>query len=186
VSAITAPRAGEIETPGLNLSDGTRSSGVNTRAILIGGVAASLVIAMWEMLVEAILPSGAGFFGPPVAIGATIIRALQGSANPIPFDLAALVVGLAGHMMNSVILAAIFGVAVGRRSLGTAPLVVAGMVWGAVVFAAMWFAIVPVLDPLVLNLNGAAFFAGHLMWGAAIGILWARLGAPGRVYALAS
>jgi hypothetical protein len=29
---------------------------VNTRAILIGGIAANLVIAMWEMIVEAVLP----------------------------------------------------------------------------------------------------------------------------------
>lgn len=157
---------------------------MNTRAILIGGVAASLVIAMWEMIVEAILPAGAGIFGPPIAIGATIVRDLQGSANPIPFDPVALILGLAGHMMNSVILAAIFGLAVGRRSLGTGALAIAGMVWGAVVFAAMWFVVVPVVDPLVLNLNGATFFAGHLMWGAALGVLWARFGARARAYSL--
>lgn len=157
---------------------------MNTRAILIGGIAASLVIAMWEMIVEAILPAGAGFFGPPIAIGATIIRDLQGSANPIPFDLGGLVLGLAGHMMNSVILAVVFGLAVGRRALGTASLAVAGMVWGAAVFAAMWFVVVPAVDPLVRNLNGAAFFAGHLMWGAALGVLWARFGVQARAYSL--
>ncbi len=149
---------------------------MNTRAILIGGIAASLVIAMWEMIVEAVLPAGAGFFGPPIAIGATILRDLQGSATPIPFDLGGLVLGLAGHMMNSVVLAAVFGLAVGRRSLSRGALAIAGMAWGAVVFAAMWFVVVPVVDPLVLNLNGAAFFAGHLMWGTALGVLWARFG----------
>lgn len=157
---------------------------MNPRAILIGGIAASLVIAMWEMVAEAILPAGAGLFGPPIAIGATIIRDLQGSANPIPFDLAALVLGLAGHMMNSVILAAVFGVAVGRRGLATTTLVGAGIVWGIVVFAAMWFVVVPVVDPLVLNLNGIAFLAGHMMWGAALGFLWARFGSARRSYAL--
>jgi hypothetical protein len=157
---------------------------VNVRTILIGGVIASLVIAMWEMVVEAILPAGAGFFGPPIAIGATIMRDLQGSQNPIPFDLAALVLGLAGHMMNSVILAAIFGFAVGRRGLGRTSLLVAGFAWGIVVFAGMWFVVVPVVDPLVLNLNGVAFLAGHMMWGATIGVLWARVGTPDRGYAL--
>lgn len=103
---------------------------MNTRAILVGGIAASLVIAMWEMIVEAILPDGAGFFGPPIAIGATIVRDLQGSSNPIPFDVAALVIGLAGHMMNSVILAVVFGLAIGRRGLGTAALLAAGIAWG--------------------------------------------------------
>jgi len=155
---------------------------MNIRAILIGGVVASLVIAMWEMVVEAVLPDGAGFFGPPIAIGATLVRDLQGASNPIPFDLAALVIGLAGHMMNSVILAAIFGLAIGRRGLGPSAVLAAGMVWGAIVFVAMWFVIVPVVDPLVLNLNGVAFLAGHLTWGAALGLLWARFGTTDERY----
>jgi hypothetical protein len=153
---------------------------VNTRAILIGGVVASLVIAMREMIVEAVLPGGAGFFGPPIAIGATVVRDLQGASNPIRFDLAALLLGLAGHMMNSVILAAAFGLAVGRRGLATTSLVGAGIVWGVVVFAAMWFVVVPAVDPLMLHLNGVAFLAGHMMWGTALGLLWARLGASDR------
>ena len=153
---------------------------MNTRAILVGGIAASLVIAMWEMIVEAILPDGAGLFGPPIAIGATLVRDLQGSSNPIPFDGAALVIGLAGHMMNSVILAVVFGLAIGRRGLGTTGLLTAGIAWGAMVFAAMWFIVVPAVDPLVLNLNGIVFLVGHMMWGAALGLLWSRFsGAEG-------
>jgi len=128
------------------------------RPILIGGVVASLVVAMWEMVVEALIPNGAGFFGPPIAIGATLIRDLQGASNPIPFDLAALVLGLMGHMMNSVILAVIFGIVVRRLGLTNGRLVAAGMAWGALVFAGMWFVIVPVIDPLLLNINGLAFF----------------------------
>jgi hypothetical protein len=157
---------------------------MNARAILIGGIVASLAIAMWEMVVEAVIPDGAGLFGPPIAIGATLVRELQGAANPIPFDLAALVIGLAGHMMNSVILAALFGVLVGRRGLGTSGLVTAGVAWGVAVFAAMWFVVVPAIDPLVLNLNGIAFLVGHMMWGAALGLLWSRFGASDRSYSL--
>jgi len=157
---------------------------MNIRAILIGGVAASLVIAMWEMVVEAVIPDGAGFFGPPIAIGAFFVRDLQGASNPLPFDLAALVIGLAGHMMNSVILAAVFGLAIGRRGLRPASLVAASMAWGAIIFGAMWFVVVPVVDPLVLNLNGLAFLAGHLMWGAALGLLWARFGTTAARFSL--
>lgn len=102
---------------------------MNTRAILIGGIVAGLVIAMWEMVVEAVIPDGAGLFGPPIAIGATVVRDLQGMSNPIAFDAPGLVAGLAGHMMNSVILAAVFGVAVGRRELGTTALLATGMAW---------------------------------------------------------
>jgi len=157
---------------------------VSTRAILVGGIVASLVIAMWQMIVEAVIADGAGLFGPPIAIGATIIRDLQGSPNPIPFDLAALVIGLAGHMMNSVVLAAVFGIAVGRRGLGTSRLMVAGVGWGVIVFAATWLVVLPIVDPVMLNLNAAAFLAGHAMWGAALGFLWARLGDADRVTSL--
>ncbi|MEW5990466.1 MAG: hypothetical protein AB1736_03855 [Chloroflexota bacterium] len=157
---------------------------MNTRAIIFGGIVASLVIAMWEMVVEAVIPGGAGLFGPPVAIGATLVRDLQGASNPIPFDFAALLVGLAGHMMNSVILAAVFGITIGRRGIGTPGLLVAGIAWGVAVFAAMWFVVVPAVDPLVLNLNGVAFLAGHMMWGAALGLLWYRFGASDRSVSL--
>ena len=53
----------------------------------------------------------------------------------------------------------------------------AGAVWGAVVFAMMWYVVVPAVDPGMLNLNAPAFFVGHLMWGAALGLLWAGFGA---------
>jgi hypothetical protein len=157
---------------------------MNIRAILIGGIVASLVIAMWEMIVEAVLPDGAGLFGPPIAIGATIVRDLQGSPNPIPFDLAALVIGLAGHMMNSVILALVFGLAIGRRGLGTTALLAAGIGLGVMVFAAMWLIVVPAVDPLVLNLNGIVFLLGHMMWGGALGLLWSRFAGADPTYSL--
>jgi uncharacterized membrane protein YagU involved in acid resistance len=142
--------------------------------IIVAGIGASLVLAMWEMIVEALIPDGAGFFGPPIAIGATIVRDLQGSANPIPFDLVALVLGLMGHMMNSIILAVVFGVIASRLALSATGTVGLGMAWGVAVFAAMWFVIAPAVDPLMLNVNAAAFFAAHLMWGATLGFIWTR------------
>lgn len=149
---------------------------MDIRRIMVAGIAASLVLAMWEMVVEALIPDGAGFFGPPIAIGATIVRDLQGSSNPIPFDAVALVLGLMGHMMNSVVLGAAFGAVVARITPSPVATVGLGMVMGAAVFAAMWFALLPAIDPLMLNLNGPVFFAAHLMWGGALGFLWARSG----------
>ncbi|MEO8463323.1 MAG: hypothetical protein ABI555_08930 [Chloroflexota bacterium] len=150
---------------------------METRRIVVAGVLASLAIAMWEMIVEAVIPDGAGFFGAPIAIGATLIRDLQGSSNPIEFNGVALIVGLAGHMMNSVIFGAIFAAVVTRRAMSATSTLIAGMAWGAAVFVGMWFVVVPLVDPLMGNLNAAAFFAGHLMWGAALGYLWGRVAA---------
>ena len=87
-------------------------------------------------------------------------------------------------MMNSVVLAAVFGIAIGRRGLGASQLVVARVGWGVIVFTAMWLVVLPIVDPVMLNLNAAAFLAGHAMWGAALGILWARLGDSDRVSSL--
>ncbi len=41
--------------------------------------------------------------------------------------------------------------------------------FGAVVFLGMWFLIIPLIDPVMLNLNAAVFFVGHMIWGAALG-----------------
>jgi len=149
---------------------------MDRRRILVAGIGASLVLAMWEMVVEAAIPDGAGFFGPPIAIGATIVRDLQGSPNPIPFDAVAFVLGLMGHMMNSVILAVIFGLIVSRLAPSAAATIGFGVAWGVAVFVAMWFVVAPAIDPLMLNLNAPVFFAAHLMWGAALGVIWTRLG----------
>lgn len=148
---------------------------MHIRSVIIGGIVASLIIGMWEMVVEAVLPDGAGFFGPVVAIGATVVRDLQGSANPIPFDGVAFVLGLAGHMMNSVILAAIFGLIASRFLHGGGTLVAAGVIYGIAVWATMWFVVLPLIDPLMLNLNGLVFLIGHMMWGGALGLLWSRV-----------
>jgi len=148
---------------------------VHIRSVIIGGIVASLVIGMWEMIVEAVLPDGAGFFGPVVAIGATLVRDLQGSGNPIPFDGVAFILGLAGHMMNSVVLAAVFGLVASRFLHGGGKLVAAGVIYGIAVWAAMWFVVIPLVDPLMLNLNGLVFLIGHMMWGGALGLLWSRV-----------
>jgi len=108
-------------------------------------------------IVEAVLPGGAGFFGPVIAIGATVARDLQGSSNPIPFDVGALVLGLAGHMMNSVVLAAVFGFFASRFVREPGKLAVAGVVYGIIVWGLMWFVVLPLVDPLMLNLNGLVF-----------------------------
>ncbi len=151
----------------------------NIRRIVVSGIVASLVLAMWEMIVEAFLADGAGFFGPPIAIGAALVRDLQGSSNPIPFDGVALGLGLMGHMMNSIILAAVFGLIVSRLTPSRGGTIILGMGWGIAVFAVMWFVVVPAIDPLMLNLNAAAFFVAHLMWGAALGVAWALYGDAG-------
>jgi hypothetical protein len=139
------------------------------------GLIASLVMGMWEMIVEAIIPNGAGFWSAPVYIAATIFRNLQSIARPVSFDLVAVMAGLMGHMMNSVILGLLFAFVIAPRFKSLIGQVVAGMIYGAVVYAVMALVVVPFVDPVMANLNAVVFFLGHLMWGVALGGLnhWA-------------
>ncbi len=139
--------------------------------LLGAGLIASLVMGMWEMMVEAIIPNGAGFWSAPTYIAATIFRNLQTVARPVPFDLVAVMAGLMGHMMNSVILGLVFAFVIAPRFKSLVAQAVAGMMYGAVVYAVMALVVVPFVDPVMANLNAVVFFLGHLMWGVALGAL---------------
>jgi hypothetical protein len=104
------------------------------------------------------------------------MRNLQSAARPVPFDLVAVMAGLMGHMMNSVILGLIFAFVIAPRIKSLVGQAVVGMVYGGIVFAAMWFVALPIIDPVMLNLNAVVFFLGHLMWGVALGALNYRFG----------
>ncbi len=139
--------------------------------LLIPGLVASLVMGMWEMMVEAIIPNGTGFWSAPTYIAATIFRNLQTVARPVPFDFVGVMAGLMGHMMNSVILGLIFAFVIAPRFKSLIGQVVAGMVYGGVVYGVMALVVVPFVDPVMANLNAVVFFLGHLMWGIALGAL---------------
>lgn len=54
---------------------------------------------------------------------------------------------------------------VGARPLFSMKILVAGIVASMV----MWFAVLPLIDLVMLNLNPVIFLAAHLMWGGALG-----------------
>ncbi len=142
---------------------------MNGRRVLWAGLIASIVMGMIEMVYEGV--AGAGFWSPVVFIAATILRGLQSVQIPVPFDLAGVVAGLMGHMMNSVIFGFIFAAIVGRSTMSRAALVGAGIVYSLVIFAIMWYIVVPTVDPVMLKLNGTVFAIAHIMWGAVLGLL---------------
>ncbi|MBI4329502.1 MAG: hypothetical protein HY685_06525 [Chloroflexi bacterium] len=153
---------------------------------VVAGLVASVVMGMWQMVIEAV--AGEGLFAPPVFIGATVLRELQGvqGAPGIgPWEPLAILLGLMGHMMNSVLLALVFAAVAPRIVRAWFGLVVLGMVWGAAVFVVMWAIVIPLVDPAMLRLNGATFFVGHLMWGAAVGAIigWAPVSVQRRLAA---
>src|SRR5262249_21160495 len=104
-------------------------------------------------------------------IAATILRDLQSISPPVPFLPLPVVLGLMGHMMNSVVLGVLFAAVVAPRLRGLGALIIGGMVYGLVVFAVMWFVIAPLVDPVILRLNSLVFAVAHVMWGGALGLV---------------
>jgi uncharacterized membrane protein YagU involved in acid resistance len=139
--------------------------------LLAGGFVAGMVMGMWQMIVEALLPNGAGFWGPLIAIGATVLRNLQTFTKPAAFDTLGVFAGLMGHMMNSIIFGLIFALLIAPRTRSLLGRVLAGMVYAVAIFVVMWFVVAPIVDPAMLKVNGVVFFIGHLMWGAALGLV---------------
>ncbi len=142
---------------------------MNMRRVVGAGLIASIVMGMIEMIFEAV--AGAGFWSPVVFIGATVLRGLQAVRVPVAFDLAGVVLGLMGHMMNSVIFGIIFAWIFSRTAGSRRALVGWGMVYGLMIFAVMWYVVVPAIDPVMLKLNATVFAISHVMWGAALGLI---------------
>lgn len=143
-----------------------------TRTVLnwvLAGLIAGMVFAMWAMAVGIFTST---LWAPPQGIAQSIgIGAAGHNFQLVPF-----VVGLMGHMMNSIVLGVIF-IAIARalRFQGM-PAVVAGMVYGVIVYVGMYW----VLLRGVLSSTSASFLsanpewswiAAHLMFGVVLGAL---------------
>jgi uncharacterized membrane protein YagU involved in acid resistance len=140
---------------------------MNTRRVIVAGLIASVVMGMLEMVFEAV--AGDGFWSPVVFIGATILRGLQSLQPPVGFTFLGVVLGLMGHMMNSAILGLIFAAVIARRIAARGTTIISGAIYGLVVFFVMWNVIIPIVDPVMRNLNPTFFALSHIMWGAALG-----------------
>ncbi len=132
---------------------------------LLVGVIAGMAFGMMEMVIEAVV--GKGFWAPLRFIAS--VFTLGKNTDP-SFSLVPVVVGLMGHMMNSVILGLIFALIVSRITNNLAGLAVVGMIYAAVVFFLMWFVILPLIDPAMLLVNSVGFFVSHLMYGLILGV----------------
>ena len=143
---------------------------------MFAALVASVVMAMMEMVFEWFF--GVGFWAAPTFITATILRDLQSVAIPVPFALVPVVLGVAGHMMVSVILGFIFVKAFGKRLASQTQGMVYGAVYALVVFFLMWFVILPLIDPVMLKLNPYVFALAHVVWGVVLGAMVVRSSAP--------
>jgi len=147
---------------------GSASTAVRAGA---GGLIAGLVFAMWAMIVGIFTSN---LWAPPQGIGQALGLGHQGH----DFQIVPFVVGLMGHMMNSIIFGLIFlAIAVALKLRGIAAVVV-GMMYGIVVYVAMYWL---VLRNLLNGTSGSflsanpewSWIVAHLMFGGVLGLLFA-------------
>jgi hypothetical protein len=132
-----------------------------------------MVFAMWAMVVGAFTP-GSNLLAPPQGIAQSV-----GFGSP-GHDLQALplIVGLMGHMMNSVIIGLVFLAVVTALRLRGFITVIAGMMYGLLVYGVMYW---PVLRGVLGGTSGSflsanpewSWVVGHLMYGVVLGALLA-------------
>ena len=135
---------------------------------IIGGLIACMMMGMWEMAAEQV--AGGGFWAPLTYIAATVLRDYQHVATPVSFAMLPAALGLMGHMMNSVLLGVMFTQMARRISYSATSHVALGLAYGVLVLVIMWWAVLPLVDPVMLRLNFAAFLIGHMMWGLVLGV----------------
>jgi len=152
----------------------SRDTGGSASSVVRAGAAgliAGLVFAMWAMIVGIFTTN---LWTAPQGIGQALGIGHQGH----DFQIVPFIVGLAGHMMNSIIFGLIFlAIAVALQLRGLAAVVV-GMIYGIVIYAVMYWV---VLRELLSGTSGSFLSAnpewswvlGHLMFGAVLGLLFA-------------
>ncbi len=146
-------------------------TGANRLLRLVPGLVAGMAFAMWAMLV-AIFASK--LWAPPQGIAQSVGIGSQGwDFQFVPF-----ILGMMGHMMNSIIIGLVFlaiGAALRLRGI---VLVVAGMIYGIVVYLLMYY---PVLRGILSSTSGSfltsnpewSWVLAHVMYGMILGLLLA-------------
>jgi len=117
------------------------------------------------------MAGGNGFWSPVTYIAATILRDYQQVTTPVPFEALPVVLGLMGHMMNSVILGAGFALITHLVHGSRNELIGYGAEYGIAVMLIMWLVVLPLVDPVMLRVNVVSFFIAHVMWGVGLGLV---------------
>jgi hypothetical protein len=147
----------------------TESGGRAAARWILPGLVAGLVFAMWAMVVGLFTSN---LWAPPQGIAQSIGIGAPGHA----FQLVPFAAGLMGHMMNSVVLG-IFFIAIARAiHLRGATSVIGGMVYGLIVYGAMYWVLLRGLlastSASFLSANPEwSWVAAHLMFGVVLAAL---------------
>lgn len=163
------------------------------RSALLGagfGVIASLVMAAYAMMAS-LTYQGTGFFTPLYHIASLIVspetlqtsmqQAMGGSS--FYFSLAPALLGAAIHMMIGAMYGVMFGLVVGKLHWRGATVVVAGAVYGVMVFALSSWIALPIASSIFSSgdqiknmaqmVGYGTFLVEHVLFGLSLGLLFA-------------
>lgn len=144
----------------------------------VAGVIAGIVMAMFAMIIALI--AGNGFWAPPRAIAAEFLGTQHAGPG---FAIGPVLAGMIIHMMLSAAFGAGFSVAVGVVARGASQfaLAVLGMVTGIVLWVGSTYIVAPALNGAELFTTAMpawTWFAAHVMFGVALGVIYGRLRRP--------
>lgn len=175
-------------TPGLHLHrhEGSRLAiPTLVRTGAIAGLAGGMVMAMWQMVVGAIAQQPTAVAGIDTSVW-TAITAIPSVVFGLDwfhgsFESSAVLVGLMGHTMNSVVLGAL-GVGLATIVLGSRPIIAKATVFGMMFGLLLEVVVVNVVvnqiqtvDTLYTSTPEWSWWVAHAMFGAVVGLIAATL-----------
>jgi uncharacterized membrane protein YagU involved in acid resistance len=149
-------------------------------ALLRSGAVAGLVAGVVFLIVEMalVLTVGGGeLWGPPRMMGAI---ALGEDVLPPPatFDAGIVAVGMIVHFALSAVLGVIFAFAAGALKLSRGMMILAGAVFGLIVYVVNFYGFTELFPWFAMARNAITIFA-HLVFGGVIGwMLGGRMAGP--------
>ena len=151
----------------------------------IAGLAGGMVMAMWQMVVGAIAQQPTAVAGIDTSFW-TAITAIPSVVLGLDwfhgsFEAGAVLVGLMGHMMNSMMLGAV-GVGLATLVLGARPSIAKAMAFGMmfgllleVVVVNLVVNQIQTVDTLYTSTPEWSWWVAHAMFGAVVGLVAATL-----------
>lgn len=138
---------------------------VNKGAAIQSGLLAGLVFVMLEMILVATV-AGQSPWGPPRMIAAIVMG--QGVLPPpASFDFVIIMVALMVHFVLSILLAFVFAAIVGVRRWSLAMTLVAGAIFGLIVYFINFYVMTALFPWFAMARNGISLFS-HVAFGVVL------------------
>jgi len=146
------------------MADSTWKPPDNLVAWLAPGLVAGIMFAMFVMVVGIVAST---FWAPPQGIA----QAVGIGPNGHDFHVVPFILGLMGHMMNSIIIGAIFVAILRTVRPGPAVTVMAGMAYGLVVYAVMYWVLLRHVFTIWAAQGVQSFLTANPEWSWVVGHL---------------